>query len=85
MEIDQISNLSVNETLSRTLITSLTTILVLISLIIFGGEILFGFSFALLIGVIIGTYSSIYIASSTLLLLNISAKDVTIEVDEEQP
>ena len=78
-------NQSINQTLSRTLITSLTTILVLISLIIFGGEILFGFSFALLIGVIIGTYSSIYIASSTLLLLNISAKDVTIEVDEEQP
>jgi len=52
---------------------------------LFGGEILFGFSFALLIGVIIGTYSSIYIASSTLLLLNISAKDVTIEVDEEKP
>ena len=78
-------NQSINQTLSRTLITSFTTILVLISLIIFGGEILFGFSFALLIGVIIGTYSSIYIASSTLLLLNISAKDVTIEVDEEQP
>tara|TARA_B100001057_G_scaffold379710_1_gene385300 strand:- start:741 stop:1658 length:918 start_codon:yes stop_codon:yes gene_type:complete len=78
-------NQSINQTLSRTLITSLTTILVLISLIIFGGEILFGFSFALLIGVIIGTYSSIYIASSTLLLLNISAKDVTIEVDEGQP
>ncbi len=78
-------NQSINQTLSRTLITSLTTILVLISLIIFGGEILFGFSFVLLIGVIIGTYSSIYIASSTLLLLNISAKDVTIEIDEEQP
>jgi len=78
-------NESISQTLSRTLITSLTTILVLISLILFGGEILFGFSFALLIGVIIGTYSSIYIASSTLLLLNISAKDVTIEVDEEKP
>ena len=76
---------SISQTLSRTLITSLTTVLVLISLILFGGEILFGFSFALLIGVIIGTYSSIYIASSTLLLLNISAKDVTIEVDEEKP
>ncbi len=78
-------NQSINQTLSRTLITSLTTILVLLSLIFFGGEILFGFSFALLIGVIIGTYSSIYIASSTLLMLNISAKDVTIEVDKEQP
>ena len=78
-------NESISQTLSRTLITSLTTILVLISLILFGGEIPFGFSFALLIGVIIGTYYSIYIASSTLLLLNISAKDVTIEVDEEKP
>ena len=78
-------NQSINQTLSRTLITSLTTILVLLSLIFFGGEILFGFSFALLIGVIIGTYSSIYIASSTLLMLNISAKDVTIEVDQEKP
>jgi preprotein translocase subunit SecF len=76
---------SINQTLSRTLITSLTTILVLISLMLFGGEILFGFSFALLVGVIIGTYSSIYIASSTLLIMNISVKDVTIEIDEERP
>jgi len=67
------------------LITSLTTLLVLISLIIFGGEILYGFSFALIIGVVIGTYSSIYIASSTLLILNISIKDVTIEIDEDRP
>jgi preprotein translocase subunit SecF len=52
---------------------------------LFGGEILFGFSFALLVGVIIGTYSSIYIASSTLLIMNISVKDVTIEIDEERP
>ena len=55
------------------------------SLVIFGGEILFGFSFALIAGVIIGTYSSIYIASSTLLLMNISAKDVIIEIDDERP
>jgi len=80
-----ITNESINQTLSRTLITSLTTLLVLVSLIIFGGEILFGFSFALIAGVIVGTYSSIYIASSTLLMMNISAKDITIEVDEEKP
>jgi len=80
-----ITNESINQTLSRTLITSLTTLLVLVSLIIFGGEILFGFSFALISGVIVGTYSSIYIASSTLLMMNISAKDITIEVDEEKP
>jgi len=80
-----VMNQSINQTLSRTLITSLTTLLVLISLILFGGEILFGFSFALIAGVIIGTYSYIYIASSTLLMMNISVKDVTIEVDEERP
>jgi preprotein translocase subunit SecF len=59
--------------------------LVLISLLIFGGEILFGFSFALIAGVIIGTYSSIYIASSTLLIMNISVKDIVIEIDEDKP
>ena len=82
---ETVTNDSINQTLSRTLITSLTTLLVLFSLILFGGEVLFGFSFALIIGVIIVTYSSIYIASSTLLLMNISVKDVTIEVDEDRP
>ena len=85
VETTDVMNQSINQTLSRTLITSLTTLLVLLSLILFGGEILFGFSFALIAGVIIGTYSSIYIASSTLLMMNISVKDVTIEVDEERP
>jgi len=80
-----VTNQSINQTLSRTLITSFTTLLVLMSLKIFGGEILFGFAFALISGVIIGTYSSIYIASSTLLVMNISAKDVIIEVDDERP
>ena len=55
------------------------------SLIILGGEILFGFAFALMTGVIIGTYASIYIASSTLLMMNISVKDVVIEIDEDRP
>ena len=82
---ESLTNQSINQTLSRTLITSLTTLLVLISLIIFGGEILFGFAFALITGVIIGTYSSIYIASSTLLIMNISVKDVLIEIDEDRP
>ena len=85
VDTTSLTNQSINQTLSRTLITSLTTLLVLISLIIFGGEILYGFSFALIIGVVIGTYSSIYIASSTLLILNISIKDVTIEIDEDRP
>ncbi len=85
IDTTSLTNQSINQTLSRTLITSLTTLLVLISLIIFGGEILYGFAFALISGVIIGTYSSIYIASSTLLIMNISVKDVVIEVDEESP
>ena len=85
VDTTMIMNESINQTLSRTLITSLTTLLVLISLIVFGGEILFGFSFALIAGVIVGTYSSVYIASSTLLLMNISVKDVVIEIDEDRP
>jgi len=85
VETISVTNQSINQTLSRTLITSLTTLLVLISLIIFGGEILFGFAFALIAGVVVGTYSSIYIASSTLLIMKISVKDIAIEVDEERP
>ena len=85
VDTTMIMNESINQTLSRTLITSLTTLLVLISLIVFGGEILFGFAFALIAGVIVGTYSSVYIASSTLLLMNISAKDVVIEIDKDRP
>ncbi len=85
VDTSSLINQSINQTLSRTLITSLTTLLVLISLIIFGGEILFGFAFALMSGVIIGTYSSIYIASSTLLIMKISVKDIVIEIDEESP
>jgi preprotein translocase subunit SecF len=85
IDTEDLTNSSINQTLSRTLITSLTTLLVLISLLIFGGEILFGFSFALIAGVVIGTYSSIYIASSTLLIMNISVKDIVIEIDEDKP
>jgi len=85
VDTTMIMNESINQTLSRTLITSLTTLLVLISLIVFGGEILFGFAFALIAGVIVGTYSSVYIASSTLLLMDISVKDVVIEIDEDRP
>ena len=81
-----IINQSINQTLSRTLITSFTTLLVLMSLMIFGGEILFGFSFALIIGIIVGTYSSIYIASSALHLLNVSVSDIRLEDrDKERP
>ena len=79
---ESLTNQSINQTLSRTLITSLTTLLVLISLIIFGGEILFGFAFALITGVIIGTYSSIYIANPILVKLNVSQKTILKEEKE---
>ena len=66
LNITEISNLSINETLSRTLITSVTTLLALLSIFILGGEILRGFSFAMILGVIIGTYSSIFVAAPVL-------------------
>ena len=72
----QIINASLNQTLSRTLVTSLTTLLVLLALFIFGGEIIHGFALALIIGVLIGTYSSIYVASTAVLSLGISKDDL---------
>jgi preprotein translocase subunit SecF len=71
-----IVNRSLTETLSRTLVTSLTTILVLLALFFLGGEIIHGFAFALLVGVLIGTYSSIYVASTSTLLLGVSKADL---------
>ena len=82
LEIDQISNLSVNETLSRTLITSVTTLLALFSIFILGGEILKGFSFAMILGVIIGTYSSIFVAAPVLKYLKVNYK--TLEKKEDK-
>ena len=73
---EKVINKSVNLTLARTLITSLTTLLVLIALYIFGGEILTGFTIALIVGVIVGTYSSIYIASLSILMMGINYKHV---------
>ena len=75
----EISNISTNETLSRTIITSMTTLLALLSIYIFGGEILKGFSFAMILGVIFGTYSSIYIANPILILLKVSQKTILKE------
>jgi preprotein translocase subunit SecF len=72
----EIVNKSLTETLSRTLVTSLTTILVLLALFFLGGEIIHGFAFALLVGVLIGTYSSIYVASTTILMLGVSKADL---------
>ena len=82
IKIFELTNISINETLSRTLITSITTLLALISIFIFGGEILKGFSLAMIFGVIFGTYSSIYIANTILVRLNVSQK--TILKDEEK-
>ena len=75
-------NFSINQTLSRTLMTSITTLLVLIALFIFGGEVIHSFSIALIVGVLVGTYSSIYVASSALLALDVSKEDLMQEVVE---
>jgi len=78
----EVVNTSINETLSRTLMTSTTTLLVLIALFYFGGEIIHGFAFTLIVGVLVGTYSSIYVASSALLMLGVSKYDL-MEVEKE--
>ena len=82
VSISDIANLSINETLARTIITSITTLLALFSIYILGGEILKGFSFAMILGVIIGTYSSIFVASPILKFFKVSYK--TLEKKEEK-
>lgn len=77
-----IINVSLTETLGRTLVTSLTTLLVLTALFVFGGELIHGFSIALIIGVVVGTYSSIYVAANILLLTGVSKEDLIIPVKE---
>jgi preprotein translocase subunit SecF len=72
----EITNVSLNQMLSRTLFTSLTTLMVLIALFIFGGEIIHGFALALIVGIVIGTYSSIYVASTAALMLGLSKADL---------
>ena len=78
----EVVNTSVNETLSRTLMTSMTTLLVLIALFIFGGEIIHSFAFTLIVGVLVGTYSSIFVASTTLLQLGVTKFDL-LQVEKE--
>ena len=80
---ETILNLSITQTLSRTLITSLTTILVLIALFVFGGDVIHGFATALLVGVFIGTYSSIYVASSMLMTMNVQKQDFLVATKEQ--
>ncbi|HIN07539.1 MAG: protein translocase subunit SecF [Alphaproteobacteria bacterium] len=82
MSITEISDLSTNQTLSRTLITSVTTLLALFSIYIFGGAILKGFSFAMILGVIIGTYSSIFIATPVLNYTKVNQKTILKENTE---
>ena len=79
IKIFDLTNTSINETLSRTIITSVTTLLALVSIYIFGGKILEGFSLAMILGVIFGTYSSIYIANPILILLNVTQKTILKE------
>ena len=85
----EITNTSINQTISRTLMTSVTTLLVLISLYVFGGAVIESFALALIVGVIVGTYSSIYIASGTALALGISREDLLLpeknELEDERP
>ena len=78
----EVIDISLTETLGRTLITSLTTLLVLVALALFGGEMIFGFAVALLVGVAVGTYSSMYVAATTLLQLGVSKDDVMIPEKE---
>jgi|TARA_B110001452_G_scaffold124674_1_gene103410 preprotein translocase subunit SecF len=82
ININEIANLSINDTLTRTVITSVTTLLALISIFILGGEILRGFSFAMILGVLIGTYSSIFVASPMLKFFKVTYK--TLEKEEEK-
>ena len=82
LNISEIANLSINDTLARTIITSITTLLALLSIFILGGEILRGFSFAMILGVIIGTYSSIFVASPMLKFFKVTYK--TLEKEDEK-
>ncbi|MEQ8800988.1 MAG: protein translocase subunit SecF, partial [Haliea sp.] len=74
----EVVNISLTETLGRTTITSLTTVMVLVSLAVFGGDMILGFAIALLVGITVGTYSSIYMASNILLLMGVSKEDLML-------
>lgn len=79
---EQVINISLTETLDRTLVTSLTTILVLVALFVFGGEMIHGFATALIVGIVVGTYSSVYVAASLLMLMDITKADLIAPVKE---
>ena len=84
IKIFELTNISINETLSRTIITSATTLLALLAIYFFGGEILKGFSLAMILGVVFGTYSSIYIANTVLVRLRVSQKTVLRKDDQNK-
>lgn len=79
---EEMVNISLNQTLSRTLITSFTTLIVLVSILLVGGESTQGFALALIIGVVVGTYSSIYIASNIILFMKVTKEDLMIPIKE---
>jgi preprotein translocase subunit SecF len=81
-EPEDVLNISVTETLARTLVTSLTTLLVVTALALFGGEMIFGFAISLIVGITVGTYSSIYVASVTALVMGVTQEDLLIPVKE---
>ena len=85
LNINEIADLSINDTLARTIITSVTTLLALFSIFILGGEILRGFSFAMILGVLIGTYSSIFVASPMLKFFKVTYKTLEKEDDKIAP
>ena len=79
---EKISVSSISETLARTLVTSGTTLMVVLALAIFGGEMIFGFAVALIVGILIGTYSSIYVASAWTLMMGVTKEDLMLPVKE---
>ena len=83
-DTEETMNVSINQTLPRTILTSLTTLLVLIALYFYGGDALNGFAATLIIGVLIGTYSSIFVASPAVLALGAKAEDLLVEVVEKE-
>jgi len=83
-ETEDTMNISINQTLPRTILTSLTTLLVLVALYSYGGDALSGFAMTLIIGVLVGTYSSIFVASPTVLALGVKAEDLIVEEVEKE-
>jgi len=82
----EVTNISINQTISRTLMTSFTTLLVLLSLFFLGGEVIHSFALALIIGVVVGTYSSVYVATTSVLALGITRGDLLIpEKEDDDP